>query len=221
MLLSKSLKLTFALVLAGFGVGCTGPADDVSTVMSSGRPIGEIRGTELINKMIRTRLLDADVMSTSSFGIEKVAGYEIYSLKAMLGQYTEGTPTIEFRGGEPNPFGLLLWQQVIARFAEGLAGTCESGSGQVSFYDGTSVTLAPAFNDSLLAACSWSAEEAGRKAVAGKLWRGMAGFSAPEEETAFASFFGTDASVSDMSGKDRVAAMVIATFLNPHVLLEK
>jgi hypothetical protein len=200
--------------------GCTSGPEANSETFANGRPVGEIRGTALVNAQIKRRLLTEE--SADGFQIERVAGPEVFSLRGLLGEYSTGSAHTEFRGGEPNPFGLLLWHQVAARFAEGLGSICAQpqGTRSVKFFGTDAFTLTDAFGDKLAANCEQNLTEAELKSNATSLWRAFVGIGASGEENVFASFF-SGADFVPANPSERVTAMVLTMVLNPHFLLEK
>lgn len=214
-----ALKST-ALTLLVFAASCgrpDGANEGISTTKANGVPVGDVRGTALIDKTIKTRMFDATAAGTAGFEVAKIAGFEIYSLKALLGQFAEGTAQTSFKGGEPNPMGLLLWHQVMTRFAQGMAGYCADPSvGAITFFDGSKATLHPAFAAKLKSACL---KEEGAEA---KLFTAVMGFGAAAEQAPFEALFaGASSEFANASAKDRVEAMFVVMTLNPHFLLEK
>lgn len=199
---------------------CTAGPDAKSDVLANGRPVGEIRGTALVNAQIKRRLLTEE--SAEGFQIERVAGPEVFSMRGLLGEYATGSAHTEFRGGEPNPFGMLLWHQVAARFAEGLGSICDqpTGSRTVKFFGTGTYTLTDGFGEKLAANCAKDLSEAELKTNAISLWRAFMGIGASVEEAPYAAFFsGSEFTAANSS--ERVAAMVLTMVLNPHFLLEK
>lgn len=216
--LSSAAIAAALLVLPNCGKTAT---EEGSELQANGVAVGDVRGTALINKTIRTRLLDQSAQSTFTFEIERVAGNEIYNMRRLLGQFSEGTAHTEFHGGEPNPFGLLLWHQVLSRFAEGLGRVCDApDSPTVTFsLGGGSMQLSASYHAKLKDACKL---EGDKKAVLSKLWRATVGFGAPAEEAAFVELFAADGSeLLALAPKARMEAMILAMAMNPHFLLEK
>lgn len=217
-------NLILSAVLICLLSACTSSPESDSSPYANGRPVGAVRGTLLVNKQIQRRLLDTSVDSTDYFQIEQVAGDDIYNMRGLLGEYSEGGAHAEFRGGEPNPFGMLLWYQVAARFAEGLGGICQATPGDrtLNFFSNGTFFMSAAFAAKLSANCDRTLAEADLKANASSLWRSVIGIGADAEQEAWTGFF-TDANSGFVPGGDseRISAMVLAMILNPHFLLEK
>ncbi|WP_394831584.1 hypothetical protein LVJ94_34230 [Pendulispora rubella] len=227
------LKFVWLSVLACSGMaaaGCqrgAGADESVGTSeAAAGIPVGDIRGTALVNKSLQTRLFDPQAPTTQSFTIEKLAGDDVGKLRAFLGQWVTAGTQSKFQGGEPNPFGLVLWHQVIASFAKGMGGVCDTpGTVDVTF---PGVSGAPASAAKLhrnvapkiAAACTFEGDAAAKKEAARALFHAVVDDELPEEDTAFADFFaGPD--YAQAAGKTRVEAMFTAMLLNPHFLLTR
>lgn len=218
----RLIAQVIVFIALGSQYACTSAPENHSEVMANGRPVGEIRGIALVNAQIKKRLLTQE--SAEAFQIERVAGQEIYSLRGLLGEYSTGGAHSEFRGGEPNPFGLLLWHQVGARFAEGLSKLCDSpqGARNVQFLGTGSFTLTDAFADKLVANCNKDLSETELKTNASGLWRAFMGIGAGTEEGPWVDAFAAQGGeLTGMSGAERVSAMILTMVLNPHFLLEK
>lgn len=217
----RKVLLAFGALLLAFACSrADGPSSDV---MSTGRPVGDVRGTALIDKLIRARLLDEGDASALNFRVEKLGGPEIEQLKALLGQYADGGSS-DFRGGEPNPFGMMLWHQVVTRFGQGMGAFCATpdGTDQVTFTYGGSAKLNAAFAKKLRTACAWPEAADARLDAAQQLWRGVMGYAVPDEEAAFKELFvGAQSPFAGATTAARVEAMFVAMMLNPHFLLEK
>jgi len=216
--------LTVFSVLAVALTACTSGDETHSVPLANGRAVGEIRGTMLINKQIQRRILDSDDNLTDTFQIEMVAGPEVFSMRGLLGEYSEGGAHAEFRGGEANPFGMLLWHQVAARFAEGLGRICESTNVERSlkFFGSSGFMMSQSFAEKLAANCDSSLSVVELKANASGLWRAFMGIGASSEEGPWIDFFtDTNSGFISANGSERVSAMILSMMLNPHLLLEK
>jgi hypothetical protein len=225
------MKSVITKIIAGTAMmalaACSGDKlqEQDSSLQSNGHAVGEVRGTAFINKQIQNRVFDKNQVSTFNFKIQTLAGSQLQTLAHLLGEYVESGTHHEFKGGEPNPFGMLLWHQVIDSFADGLGSYCLNNDDTrvVSFAKtGASFTLHQKFSDKLLATCAWGDNLELQQAAAKDLWNGFIGYGAKEERDAFVGFFAaTDSAFAMASAEERVSAMITAMMLNPHFLLEK
>ncbi|WP_394844815.1 hypothetical protein LZC95_48185 [Pendulispora brunnea] len=225
-------------VLACSGVaaaGCqkgTGTDESVGTSeAAAGIPVGDIRGTALVNKSLQTRLFDPQAPTTQSFAIEKLAGDDVERLRSFLGQWVTAGTQSKFQGGEPNPFGLVLWHQVIAAFAKGMGGICDTpGAVDVTFPGVSAPDASPSgattaklhrnVAPKIAKVCTFEGDDAAKKDAARALFHAVVDDELPEEDAAFADFFaGPD--YAQAPGKKRVEAMFTALLLNPHFLLTR
>lgn len=220
---TKHLALVLAALALTAACRTVNPEDNASIVLSTGRPVGEVRGTALVNELIKTRLLNPEDLNTETFQIEMAAGFEIFAMRGLLGQYTEGGSSSTFRGGEPNPFGLMLWHQVIAKLSTGIGQSCAQSEGPAQVETGNGFySFNASFSGKLKAVCAWPATDEEQNAAASKLWRSVMGIGAAEEELAFKAFFvGSESPLKDATREQRVEAMFVAMMMNPHFLLEK
>lgn len=218
-------KILAGAAMIAFTACSSTQTDQGSTVKSNGHAVGEIRGTAFVNKQIQNRALDKNQMSTFNFRIQELAGNQLLTLAHLLGEYVESGAHHDFKGGEPNPFGMLLWHQVIDGFAQGMGSYCVSNDDTrtVTFTkNNAQYTLHPKFHEKLLAACTPTDDVELQTKVAKDLWNAFVGYGAAEERDAFAAFFTAPESPFAMaSAQERVTAMFTAMMMNPHFLLEK
>ncbi|WP_394851197.1 hypothetical protein [Pendulispora rubella] len=213
--------------------GCQKGADESlgTSESAAGIPVGDIRGTELVNKSLQRRLFDPQAPTTQSFAIEKLAGRDVEQLRAFLGQWVTAGTQSKFQGGEPNPFGLVLWHQAIAAFARGMGGVCDTpGTLDVTFPGVSTADASPPVATTaklhrnvapkIAKVCTFQGDDAAKKEAARALFHAVVDDELPDEDAAFADFF-AGPEYAQAPGKKRVEAMFVAMLLHPHFLLTR
>src|SRR5262249_2527100 len=140
-------------------------------------------GVALVNGMIRTRMLAEDSPTTASFELERVGGEPFYEQRAALGQFDALGADNVYRGGEPNPFGMLLWYHLTRILSDAVGDVCESGSKNIVL-NGAEYTLSDRFFSRVRSACTSSEDS-----VLGELWSAVLSFGLTGERTAFVNEF--------------------------------
>lgn len=219
-------KSIFAIGIFALALACSDLSNETtSETNANGHAVGEIRGTASVNKQILNRALDKGQISSFNFRIEQLGGNDLLTLAHLLGAYVESGAHHDFKGGEPNPFGMLMWHQVSDAFAKGIGSHCKTADANrlVTFEKtNASFTLHKKFSDRVLAVCNWGDTNELRTEAAKNLWNGFVGFGAAGERKAFIEFFASETSpFAKVGGEERVSAMITAMVLNPHFLLEK
>lgn len=189
-----------------------------ATVKSSGVPIGQFKGYNRINSLIKSRLLDAG-SSNRYFDLGYVfLGGASRELAILMGDFTEATGRPSYVNGEPNPVSMMLWDTALTGFSESIGGYCPNGPTDSPRAD---YPLNARGAQLVKAICSnWP--NGLTDAQLHDLWTWVMSFDAPESaETEWkASILDAGSPLRQMPAKAGIKAMMRTIFLNPWFLLE-
>lgn len=218
----KHIYLTTALALAAVGCRPHQKIDGAKVLEGGGRPIGEFVGTPAIRQVFREQILDQQAATSKSFDVLSVAGKGIQENAKLLGAVADGGEQNEFRGGAPNPVGVLLWYKVFKIFSDAVGTSCGTDDRIITVGPvGTKVTLSPEFHGAVKSLCDAAVPPADREKAAAALWSIVAGDGAAAEGEVYAKATATLWSPESMpDAKARVSAMLVGAFMNPYFLLE-
>lgn len=198
--------------------------EDVSSPHSSGRPVGELKGLAQINVVMRTRVLDPFDARTAEFHIEKLGGRNVARLAALFGDYQSEGASNEFRGGEANPFGMMLWSHTLGIFAAQLGASCKAPADSAAIvveddFDGSvRFRLNPQLQSILVRLCAQPSSREATTNVAQELWMQIMAFDAPFAElTAFRDFAGERHAMGGAAG-ELVTDSVYGILMSPYFL---
>ena len=217
-----------ALTTATLTIGCADTNDSPSATKAQGQPKGTMRGVDSIEKQITSNLMGP---MSQNFKLTYVAGRSVSQMQNLLGAWIETNQGSRFLGGEPNPFGLVLWSEIFSRFATTAAERCNlpQGSDDLSisfdnYADGfsffsVSSNFAKVIDDLCQSASEEALENSSRhRQHLNAVWYLIMGFSAPDSERkAFVEYF---EGVKGIESEQYVEDILLAIFLNPYFLLE-
>lgn len=192
MTFSRSFSLRTILVLL-----------TVSTAFPSHALAARIKGLSAISQELSARIaVPEDPIDLSDFmpgeGLETLTG-------TWQPQGSEHT----FQNGEPNAVNMVLIRLAFSRFAQNLAGSC-----QTAYF-----SLNDDFYDALEALCAWPSADARSDEVLQDFWLYLMGYSAAESEyIAWRGFI-----LREYGGKparETIEAMTLSLMLNPYFLMQ-
>lgn len=217
-----SILITFALVTSLSA--CRTPDDTRSAALLEGenRPVGEFVGVPGIRQVFREQILAAGAPGTANFDPLKAVGTGFVINASLLGASTNKGVNNDFRGGTPNPVGLLLWYKVFRTFSDAVGESCASPSPNINVGGPGQVTLAADFAQAVATLCKQDSSNAEQQQAARTLWRTAIGLGAPDEELVFVEDVtaGALGNASNPTADKRVSNVLTALFMNPYFLLE-
>jgi hypothetical protein len=169
------------------------------------------RGATGIEEIITERITGTDHPFTFyryMVGIENP-----YSMRQLLGVYSDLGGESEFRNGQPNSVNMLLWNWVIDDFASDIQTNCSQSSVRIG--------LLSQVRDTINEICKWPNSDAKSETAMRNFWLAFMSYDAPPEEfDAWKEFF-LSSSYKDRPASETVRAMTLAILYNPHFLLRK
>jgi hypothetical protein len=221
----KFLKaVLIALFVAPVASSCqTSNKNKGSTTKSVGVPVGQFRGYQRINALIRSRLLEPGGLGRSfDLGGTFLGAYSSdrypSELALLMGSYTDASGKQSYVNGEPNAVSMTLWDTALTGFAGMMSGYCSDAPG-------AGALIQPPLNvrgaQALRSVCAaWP--NGVTDAQLHELWSWVMLFDAPESAEADwkAGILDPASPIRQLPAKDGVAAIMRTIFLNPWFLLE-
>jgi len=224
----RKQKILKALLIASFvttGVSScqTSRKNKGSTTKSVGVPVGQYRGYQRINALIKSRLLEPGAAGRSfDLGGTFLGSYSSdrfpSDMAILMGSFTDASGKLSFVNGEPNAVSMTLWDTALTGFAGMMSGYCGDapGAGAPVGYP-LNVRGAQAIRS----VCAvWP--NGVTDAQLHELWSWVMSFDAPESAEADwkAAILDPASPIRQLPAKDGVAAIMRTIFVNPWFLLE-
>lgn len=212
------MKTTFALLaLLALGTGCRTVSPNAADVKEGvGRPVGEFRGAPALQQALVENVFDKSDLGTKQFQIARILGDGINDQKTLLGGNETDGDRFDYRGGMPNPLGVLLWYKTMKTLAQSFGTVCAQPAGD------RTVNLVrskqkPKLRPDVYAAVQKVCAAQPTDAELDQMWRFVVGFGLDEEKAAFK----TELKNVPGDGAKRVEAMMTVLLMNPCFLLQQ
>lgn len=167
---------------------------------------------------VETTLKERWLLEKNTFSLINHAGGYYFagspSLADLLGLYALGTDS-QFINSTPNPLNALVWNVIFLSLSEEISKVCDAGQVETPFQN----QMRPEVRETFLKVCSWPNVSAKKDEVLLAVWFSVVDYDAPESEyIAFRNFF-LNSEYSSKSGKEVLAAMILAMLNQPYFLL--
>lgn len=175
----------------------------VSTALASHADAARIKGLTAISQELSARIaVPEDPIDLRDF----IPGE---GLETLTGTWQPQGSEHSFQNGEPNAVNMVLIRLTFSRFAQNLAGSC-----QTAYF-----SLNDDFYDALEALCAWPAPEARSEEIIQDFWLYLMGYSAAKSEyIAWRDFILRE--YADKPARETIEAMTLSLMLNPYFLMQ-
>lgn len=213
----RALSLTILLTSTA---ACRTTSEDSLVREGGGTPVGEFVGGPAIQQIVWENLLDQNELSSKTFRVSRILGSGVFQQRGLLGGNADEGDRFEFRGGVPNPLGVLLWYKTMRTFAGSFGKLCDQP------VESRTLTFPRSFdapiirtdlNETLRRICNAPATTDDLT----KLWRTVIGIGLDDEKAAFLAAFGPDTPDTFDTGSLRVESVMVALLMNPSLLLQQ
>ncbi len=203
--------LIASFVAAGASSCQTSRKNKGSTTKSVGVPVGQFRGYQRINALIKSRMIEPGEQSRGFDLSGRFLGS--YDLALLMGSFTDASGKQSYVNGDPNVVSMTLWDTALTGFAGMMSGYCVDAP---SSY-GLNVRGVQAIKS---ACTAWP--NGVTDAQLHELWSWVMSFDAPEsaESDWKAAILDPASPIRQLPAKDGVAAVMRTIFMNPWFLLE-
>ena len=185
--------------------------------------MGQYRGYQRINALIRSRLLEPGAAGRSfDLGGTFLGSYSSdrfpSDMAILMGSFTDASGKLSFVNGEPNAVSMTLWDTALTGFAGMMSGYCVDapGAGLPVLYQ-----LNARGAQAIKSVCTaWP--NGVTDVQLHELWSWVMSFDAPESAEADwkAAILDPASPIRQLPAKDGVAAIMRTIFVNPWFLLE-
>jgi hypothetical protein len=188
-----------------------------AAVKGSGVPVGQFKGYQRINTLIRSRLLDTSANRYFDLGSAFLGGNS-QGLSILMGGFAEGAGRPSYVNGEPNAISMMLWDTALTGLAESIASHCQDNP---TDYLISAYSLNTRGSKAIKSICTVG-PNALTDAQLHDLWMWVMSFDAPElvEAEWKAAILEPNSPIRKMPAKDAIKAIMRTIFLNPWFLLE-
>lgn len=212
------LALGFGVTLAVAMSGCKTTSPQGAAVKEGGgRPVGEFLGAPALQQALVENLFDQTDLGTKQFQLSRVLGDGIDAQKTLLGGNDTDGDRFDFRGGVPNPLGVLLWYKTMKSLAATLGTVCaQAPTDRVLnlVRSKQKPVLRTDFHATVRKICDAPPTEV----ELNQMWKFVIGFGQDDEKTAYKDQFKANA---EADGAKRVEAIALTLLMNPSFLLQQ
>jgi hypothetical protein len=175
----------------------------ISTALVSHVQAARIKGLSAISQELSARIAAPDDP------IDLTDFMPGEGLETLTGTWQPQGSEHSFQNGEPNAVNMVLIRVTFSRFAQNLAGSCQSAH----------FALNDDFYDALEALCAWPSPEARSEEVMQDFWLYLMGYNAAEPEyVAWRDFILRE--YGSRPARESIEAMTLSLMLNPYFLLQ-
>ncbi len=212
------MKIASILLTILVAAGCKTAAKQVSTVKEGGgRPVGEFIGAPAIQQILWENLFDQGEPGTKSFQVSRVLGDGVFAQKGLIGANETDGDRFEYRGGVPNPLGVLLWFKTMKTLAASMGELCAQApeARTLSFKRSKDKPVLRAdFNLLVRKLCDGTPADGDLE----KAWKIVVGYGLDDEREAFKNQFKAS---TEANAAKRVEDVMLALLMNPSFLLQQ
>jgi hypothetical protein len=205
-------------------VSCSrGPEAAQHSETLASQQVGSIRGLFAINQHIRASFLEEGVPGSAGFDLSKIAGAQVEQLRMQLGYQFENPSGNLFIGSTPNPFGLIVWQELLVEFGQSLGRVCDSGEAKLVFprANDAQFSLAPEVFDHIGKICTTSDQGELRAEMFSHWYLANGGLDEAEGEIIIDELLKEDFQWTDLTPAQRVEHLWFASAYHPAFLLRQ
>lgn len=219
----RALQVKLSL-LCFVALSCSrGPDATQHSEILASQQVGSMRGLFAINQHIRASFLEEGTSATASFDLSKIAGPQVEQLRMQLGFQFENPSGNLFIGSKPNPFGLIVWQELLVEFGLSLGRICDSGEAKLTFPRAGSAqfNLAPEVFDHLLRICTTMDQSELRAEMFSHWYLANGGLDEAEGEILIDEMLKDDFKWAELTPAQRVEYVWFASAYHPAFLLRQ
>ena len=212
-----TLHSVCAVAIAAALGACKTTSPTASAVKEGGgRPVGEFIGGPSIQQILWENLFDQSAAATKKFQVTRVLGKGVYAQKGLIGANDVDGDRFDYRGGVPNPLGVLLWYKTMKALASSMGAVCAQAP------DDKTLVFARSADRPVLRAdvyallrklCTAPAADADLE----QAWKTVVGYGLDDERAAFKAQFKD----VDGDGAKRVEGIMLSLLMNPSFLLQQ